>query len=142
MAAQTFAFGNLLKLGEGYAGQRSAWSPDTITPTRLGDPVTVFRLGRWDGSAIMPYFGDAPSQRNWALSEVSVSQSKAVGVLKPDGTTSRAICSAKERWPKWEQDMPLLILTAVSSGWIGTVTKDNTTPIKIQYDERSGFRLM
>lgn len=43
MAAQTFAYGNLLKLPEGYAGQRTAWTPDTITPTRLGDPTTVRR---------------------------------------------------------------------------------------------------
>jgi CRISPR-associated endonuclease/helicase Cas3 len=142
MAAQTFAHGNLLKLSEGYAGQRNAWTQDTVTPTRLGDPVTVFRFGRWEGDRIVPYYGDCPTIRNWALSEVSVSQKKAIGVLPSGSVTERAICAAKVPWPKWERDMPLLVLTASGRDWAGTVTKDGTTAIEAHYNKVTGFRLL
>ena len=141
MAAQMFAHGNLLNLSEGYAGQHSAWTPDTITPTRLGDPVTVFRLGRWERERIVPYYGDGATPRNWALSEVSISQKKAIDVPPTDSETERAISASKERWSKWERDIPLLILTKSGAGWKGTLTKDGTAAINVRYDNESGFRL-
>ena len=141
MAAQTFAHGNLLKLSEGYAGQHTAWTPDTITPTRLGDPVTVFRLGRWDRNRIVPYYGDGDTPRNWALSEVSVNQNKANNVLQADSATQQAISTAKEQWPKWERVIPLLVLTRSVAVWTGTVTKDGTTAIDAHYCSETGFWL-
>ena len=141
MAAQTFAHGNLLKLSEGYAGQHNAWTPDTITPTRLGDPVTVFSLGRRDGEQIVPYYGVGATPRNWALSEVSVNQKKATGVPRTDAATEQAIRAAKMQWPKWERDMPLLVLTASGAAWTGTVTKDGAAAIKVHYSSVTGFQL-
>ena len=141
MAAQTFAHGNLLKLSEGYAGQHNAWTPDTITPTRLGDPVTVFRLGRREGTQIVPYYGGGATPRNWALSEVSLNQKKAKGVLPLDVATEKAILAAKEQWPQWERGIPLLLLTASGSSWTGTVTKDGATAINADYGIKTGLRL-
>lgn len=140
MAQQTFAHGNLLRLSEGYAGQHNAWTPDTITPTRLGAPVTVFRLGRWDGDRVVPYFGDGPSVRNWALSEVSVNKTKADDVAPMDAATKTAIFAAKEQWPKWERDMPLLILVPSGDAWMGAVSKDGNA-INARYSPETGFRL-
>jgi CRISPR-associated endonuclease/helicase Cas3 len=142
MAAQTFAHGNLLKLSEGYAGQHNAWTPDTITPTRLGHPVTVFRLGRREDEKIVPYFGSSATSRNWALSEVSVKKKNAKGALPLDAATERAILAAKDQWPKWERDMPLLLLTASGTAWTGTVIKDDATAIKADYSIKTGLRLL
>ena len=141
MAAQTFAHGNLLKLSEGYAGQHNSWTPDTLTPTRLGDPVTVFRLGRRVDDQIVPYYGHAATFRNWALSEVSVNQNKATGVLPVDAATESTILAAKEQWPKWERAMPLLVLAPTGATWTGAVTKDGTTAINARYCREAGFRL-
>jgi CRISPR-associated endonuclease/helicase Cas3 len=130
-----------MKLSEGYAGQRNAWTPDTITPTRLGDEVTVFRLGRRDGTRIVPFYGDGPTIRNWALSEVSVNRKKAPGLLLGDIKTERAITTAKVAWPKWEETMPLLVLEPDGAGWTGAVTKDGTAAVAVRYDTNVGFRL-
>ena len=141
MAAQTFAHANLLQLGQGYAGQQNAWTPDTITPTRLGDPVTVFRLGRQVDGRIVPYFGDGPSLKNWALSEVSISSRKATGVWPAEFQTDKAVMTAKRDWPKWDERIPLLVLTPAGDGWTGTVAKDDGVPIEAHYHERFGLRL-
>ena len=76
-AARSFANANLLNVRDGYGGQPQLWTPDTITPTRLGDPVTVFRLGKIQGGAVVPYYPDQNPARAWALSEVSISQRRA-----------------------------------------------------------------
>lgn len=142
MAAQTFARANLLELLKGYAGNHTIWTQDTLTPTRLGNPVTLFRLGKWHGARIVPYYGDGETLRNWALSEVSVATSKARGVLITDAATELAICEAKKAWPTWERDTALLILKPDCAAWTGTVTKDATTPLSIRYCRDLGFRLI
>ncbi len=141
MAAQTFAHANLLQLSQGYAGQHNAWTPDTISPTRLGDEVTVFRLGRRDGGRIVPYCGDHSSPKNWALSEVSISRKKATGVPSADMETERSISLAKQTWPNWEQAMPLLVLEREARGWSGSVTNGAESVFAIRYDNKTGFRL-
>ena len=141
LAAQTFAHANLLQLSQGYAGQHNAWTPDTITPTRLGDEVTVFRLGKRDAGRIVPYYGGVQSSKNWALSEVSVSRRKATGVPSLDKETERSITAAKQIWPNWEEAMPLLVLKPEAASWSGSVTNAAATTLAFRYDKTTGFRL-
>lgn len=84
LAEASMAESNLLRPETGYDG-RSAWSPDIVTPTRLGDERTVFRLARWDGMRLTPWApvaapgGPLDVARAWALSEVSVRAARANG---------------------------------------------------------------
>ena len=89
----------------------------------------------------MPYFGHGATPKNWALSEVSVNQKKVKGVPPADAATELAISGAKEYWPKWDRDMPIIVLTKSGSVWTGIVTKDGIRPINVRYDKASGFRL-
>lgn len=139
-AARSFANANLLKLNKGYGGCLNLWTADTITPTRLGDPVTVFRLGKIEDGAIVPWYPDEKLERSWALSEVSLSQRKANGVPAPDKKQARHVQEAKDRWPEWERDMPLLVLEPDGVAWRGLVASSNSVQTAI-YDRRIGLRL-
>lgn len=84
LAEASIAEANLLRPETGYDG-RSAWSPDIVTPTRLGHERTVFRLARWDGTRLTPWAPIAAPgapldvARAWALSEVAVRATRANG---------------------------------------------------------------
>ena len=139
-AARSFANANLLKVRDGYGGQPQLWTPDTITPTRLGDPVTVFRLGKIEGGVVAPYYADKSPARAWALSEVSLSRRRATGVPAVGGTRKSQIEAAKTTWSKWDQDMPLLVLEADGDGWTGVVEKDGS-PSTARYSPNVGLIL-
>lgn len=139
-AARSFANASLLNVREGYGGNLQLWTADTITPTRLGDPQTVFRLGKIDGGIIAPWYPDGHPARAWALSEVSLSRKRASGVPEPDRIIAALSKAAKADWPVWEQDMPLLVLEHDGDVWRGSVTKDKS-PLDVVYCRKRGLRL-
>ena len=141
-AARSFANANLLEVAKGYGGNHQLWTADTITPTRLGQPVTVFRLGKIIDGQIVPWDPDAHPTRAWALSEVSVNRNRATGLPAPSGAREKLMEAAKVDWPKWEQDMPLLVLEpAEGSVWRGTVVKLGEGEKTVLYDRHVGLRL-
>ena len=124
--ARSFAKAQLLEIEPGYGGSADLWMRDDIIATRLGQRVTVFRLGKMNGHRVAPWYegegGEANSARNWALSEVSLNQKKASGVPEPVGRRARMIKGAKASWPAWEREMPLLLLQEGPEGeWRGSV---------------------
>ena len=141
-AARSFAKSNLLKLDGGYAGSATVWTDDAITPTRLGQPVTVFRLGKIEGGIIVPWCRaeDGDSQRSWALSEVSIAKARADGIPEPGGVRAAMIEAAKAEWSEWEQKQPLLVLDATEHGWTGVVSKLGDEERRVRYDNRIGLR--
>jgi CRISPR-associated endonuclease/helicase Cas3 len=139
-AARSFANATLLKCDDGYGGCRMLWAADTVTPTRLGDPVTVFRLGRVENGAIVPWYPDPDPYHAWALSEVSLSRRRADGVPNRDEAHARRVAAAKERWPKWERERPLLVLEPDGEAWRGCATKDGIE-ILAEYHSRLGLNL-
>jgi CRISPR-associated endonuclease/helicase Cas3 len=145
-AARAIAGANLLKVEDGYGGDTTIWTSDTITPTRLGDPVTVFRLGRVDAGSIVPWCWceatDCDLRRAWALSEVSLSQRKAVGVPDVKGAIVDLVGRAKEAWPEWEREQPLLLLEQDGEIWRGVVMDRPGVAQTVLYDERIGLRIV
>jgi len=142
-AARSFANANLLKPEEGYGGAIDLWMRDTITPTRLGDPVTVFRLGRLENGRIVPWCPDQHLTRAWALSEISISQKKADGVPPPAGQMEARIAEAKECWPQWERQVPLLVLEQEPGDgdtWRGVVSHGEAHHL-VSYDRSIGLRM-
>lgn len=143
-AARTFANANLLDLYKGYGGCANLWTADTITPTRLVEAVTVFRLGTIEGATVQPWYQDENPARAWALSEVSIARRKADGVpqSEPGSATAAAIKRAKEQWPEWERDLPLIVLEPESDGtWRGLVTADSEERV-VRYDREFGLRIV
>ncbi|MEQ1613697.1 MAG: CRISPR-associated helicase Cas3' [Hyphomicrobiaceae bacterium] len=140
-AARSFANANLLNVREGYGGNPALWTADTLTPTRLGDPVTVFRLGRIERGSIVPYYADDNLARAWALSEVSLSRKRATGVPASDAALAALINAAKTDWPEWEREMPLLVLEPDGDHWRGVVETGDKMAISLRYDKQSGLVL-
>ena len=140
-AARSFANATLLKCDEGYGGCRMLWTADTVTPTRLGDPVIVFRLGRIENGAIVPWYPDRSPNHAWALSEVSLSRRRADGVPAGNAVHERMVAAAKEAWPQWEQERPLVVLEPDGDAWRGYVSKDGTE-VAAEYHARLGLNLL
>jgi CRISPR-associated endonuclease/helicase Cas3 len=142
-AERSIAGANLLRLENGYGGQYSQiWSSDTITPTRLGEPVTVFRMGRLEGDRVVPNYRDETLRRAWALSEVSLNRKKAKGVPIPKGELAKQIAAAKATWPEWEQDQPLLLLDRDGDSWRAVVVDKDDVEKPVTYDKRIGLRIV
>ena len=142
-AARSFANANLLKLADGYGGDNALWSSDAITPTRLGEPVTVFRLAKMVADRIVPWdeSGETLTLR-WALSEVSLRTKLANGVPKSAGALAKLIAAAKADWPKWEQEQPLLLLEPDGDGWRGEVSSGDKGAKMMLYDASIGLRIV
>jgi CRISPR-associated endonuclease/helicase Cas3 len=152
-AERSIAKANLLQLDAGYGGAANQlnWSKDTITPTRLGQPVTVFRLGRISNGRVVPLCEGATGRIAWALSEVSIASAKANAVPEPVPEHAAMIAATKLSWPPWERDgQPLLILEPDGGGWKGMAAKTGARPGSrspngdkpVRYDDQLGFRII
>jgi CRISPR-associated endonuclease/helicase Cas3 len=140
-AAVSFAKASLLNIEKGYGGEMLMWESDQIVATRLGDPTTVFRLATHAGDKIVPWYADEVPARAWALSEVSLARRMADGVPKPDRRTAKMIEEAMSLWPKWERDIPVLVLTSADGDvWQGVVSLEGVSK-DVLYDRRWGLRL-
>ena len=145
-AMRSIAAGNSLDVRQGYRGNNQSWQRDTVTPTRLGLPVTVFRLALRQQGGIVPWHpldeceGYLP--RAWALSECAVRTTTAAGVPEATGGLAREIEAAKASWPKWEQEQPLLLLDPRDDGgWHGRVVTHDKGERDVLYDHTIGWRL-
>jgi CRISPR-associated endonuclease/helicase Cas3 len=145
-AARSFAGANLLYCWDGYGGSAGLWNKDTITTTRLGQPVTLFRLGKIEAGRIVSYYSaNAQVQdlaRDWALSEVSLNQNKATGVPLGEVGRERLIGDAKASWPEWERDLPLLVLEPNGTGWRGFVSGVGEDVKPVIYSARVGLKIV
>ena len=146
-AERSISEAQLLKIEPGYGGSADLWMRDDMIATRLGQPVTVFRLGKIIGDRVAPWYegegGEADSARNWALSEVSLNQKKASGVPAPFGARATMINEAKARWPVWEREMPLLLLQEGAEGaWRGVVTRLGETEQNVLYRRDIGLSIL
>jgi CRISPR-associated endonuclease/helicase Cas3 len=144
-AARAIAGANLLKVQDGYGGDATIWTADSITPTRLGDPVTVFRLGRVEAGVVVPWCKlekDGDLRRTWALSEVSLSQRKAVGVPDGNETTVELVRQVKEIWPEWEREQPLLLLEQNGGIWRGDVVDRASVTQTAVYHKAIGLQIV
>jgi CRISPR-associated endonuclease/helicase Cas3 len=145
-AARSVAANNSLEVGRGYGGNNQLFEADTITPTRLGEQVTVFRLARREAGRIVPLhpLADAGESlaRAWALSECAVRTHTASGVPAPSGAFAAEVATAKADWPKWEQEQPLLLLEpGVDGVWRARVVAGDKGEREVLYDRVLGWRM-
>jgi CRISPR-associated endonuclease/helicase Cas3 len=140
-AARSLAASNSLDIALGYAGNHRLWEADTITPTRLGQPVTVFRLAkRNQAGRIVPWSDADTPRRAWALSECSVLKARASGVPQQPSTVAREVEQAKADWSEWELDQPLLLLEPDGAAWCGVVIDKDNCEVGVLYDKHLGWR--
>lgn len=112
---------NLLRLETGYDAA-APWSPDIVTPTRLGDARTVFRLARWDGTRLTPWTpiegdgGPLDVARAWALSEVSIRAARASGRGTYDAAIEAQAAAIEAPWRAHGDGCVVLPLMAAKAG--------------------------
>lgn len=108
---------NVLQLEKGYQHDNGAWDSDIVTPTRIGDATTTFRLARLVDREVVPWCAglDPDPMRAWALSEVALRSARASEAVVPDGAAA-AVERAKATWPEWDRAMPVLLLLAGDDG--------------------------
>jgi CRISPR-associated endonuclease/helicase Cas3 len=139
-AARSFANTSLLELDVGYARHNEIWTQDILTPTRLGKPVTVFRLAKWVDGRIEPFCGGDAAPKSWALSEVSIDSRHANGEMVPSDVMG-GVERAKADWPEWEQKIPVLVLSGTGpESFEGRASKDGSS-ISVSYSLQSGLRV-
>lgn len=142
-AGRSIAGANLLRVEKGYGGEAAVWQSETGTPTRLAEPVTLFRVGEVISGAIQPLCRaeDGDLRRSWALSEVLVATRRVAGVPDADRGLAPLIAIAKASWPEWEREQqPLLVLDRDGDGWRGATLRTDGQVAPVVYDRQLGFR--
>ena len=130
---------NLLGWTEGYTRKSGAWESDVRTPTRLGEESVTLRLGCWDGAALRPMCDADEPNRAWALSEVRVARRLATDVPPASASLAEAERRVRSGWGRWDQEVPILALTADREEWVGQALRD-TEARPVRYSSHSGLR--
>ena len=128
-ASQNLARQNQIDLDEGYR-DGAADADDRQFPTRLGIEQRVLALACWEGEALRPWAtdGGATVTELWALSEVSASVHKLLGLPLPDQCDG-AIKAAISDWPDWRR----------KTVTVCPVNADGTICNGLLYDEGMGI---
>jgi CRISPR-associated endonuclease/helicase Cas3 len=129
---------NVLNWRDGYAAGQG-WDSDIRTPTRLTEETITFRLARWCGGLLSPWYATESERLSWALSEVSLAAWRASAAPAPSGQLAAAMAAAKDSWGRWDADMPMLVLTPCGDGGEGCVVTDKGVECRVTYDRRIGL---
>lgn len=148
LAEASLAEANLLRPETGYDG-RSAWSPDIVTPTRLGDERTVFRLARWDGARLAPWAPIAAPgapldlARAWALSEVAVRATRASGRGAYEAAIEARAAAIEKPWREHGDGCVVLpmVIERISATSCGKVRNKRGEELRAIYSAECGLVL-
>jgi CRISPR-associated endonuclease/helicase Cas3 len=133
-----------LNVRAGYVGESLIWSSDVRVPTRLGDHQTTVRLGRaTTNQSVVPWAAvegsTLPDWHQWSLSEVRVSRRRVPMNSTPE-SLYRAACEAvREKWGRWEQEIPLIPLRPDGGRWIGHITDPEGQSVTVEYNADFGL---
>ncbi len=134
---QGVALLNLLSFEPAYRRDAGPWEPDVRTPTRLGERQTVLRLARIEGGRLVPWCGDG-GVRDWALSEISLRAARVAGPA-PDAQAQELVRIVRQSWPRWDQEIPVLVLRRAGTGWEGAVLDQQQNRLAVSYDPAYGM---
>jgi CRISPR-associated endonuclease/helicase Cas3 len=129
---------NLLDPAGGYVAGSGTWGSDVVMPVRLGDEYVTFRMAREEGGALVPFWADDDLARAWALSEIALRKSIPDGESMPP-ELGPALARLRVGWPKWQREIPLLLLWAESDGgWTSCALRQNVC-VPLSYTSRAGL---
>lgn len=138
-AEQGVALLNLLSFEPPYRRDAGAWEPDVHTPTRLGERQTVLRLARIEGGRLVPWCENGDGRlRDWTLSEISLRATRVAGPAH-DEEAKGLVETECQSWPRWDQEIPVLVLRPIGGGWEGTVLDRQQNKLVVRYDSAYGL---
>jgi len=126
---------NSLKLEDGYQATFHHWQDDTISPTRLGEPMVTVRLSRWQNGKMIPWIDDLDF--GWELSQVNVRR-HLVSNMDPD-LDSASVKSALSSMPDQGKWSILVPLNEKDGNWIGSAINAEGKRVTLSYSSRIGL---
>lgn len=135
LAERAIAQQNLLVWQNGYSQSGGAWMSDVAIPTRLTDPSLSYRLAVWANGRLAPL---CEGDKAWAMSEVSLPKRRVDRLPEESGARKAALIALKATWSRWEQEIPVLILTATEAGFEGEVIDQSGTLQPVSYRRDQG----
>ncbi len=138
LAHTSLARQNSVDLDAGYATPELDWWDDTVTPTRLGDPVSTIRLARWEEGRIVPW---ASGPFAWQRSEVSVRHAQVAAEAEYSDPGKRAaVEAAKDSMPdKGKWTLLLVLETDGNSQWIAHARNADGREVAVAYCREKGL---
>lgn len=135
---------NLLDWKQGYCADAGAWTSDVLTPTRLGEERTVFRLALWDGEKLSPW--SAPEdpenfvslRRAWALSEINIRRTRAKGRGAYPPEIEKAATEIEKPWREFGDTAVILPLGSREDVYLGLLN-DGRRDFDVRYDKNHGL---
>ncbi|MGH7117616.1 MAG: CRISPR-associated helicase Cas3', partial [Acetobacteraceae bacterium] len=141
LAARGAAWQNLLALDHPYERRTGLWEPDARTPTRLGDPQITVRLARLDSGRVVPWCSAETHTSAWSLSEVSVRVARLASAA-PHPATDALVAAAKQDWPAWDREIPVLVLQPGADGKSQAMgSKLDGSVVRVAYDRQKGLSM-
>jgi CRISPR-associated endonuclease/helicase Cas3 len=138
-AARGIGLQNVLTFAQPYDRAAGLWEPDDYTPTRWSDPRTTLRLAALENGEVLPLCDGAHA---WHLSEVSVRASRVADAVN-DAAAGRAVAALRAGWPRWEREIPVLVLRPVGDGtWRGRVVDSAGAQRDVIYSRTAGLRFL
>jgi CRISPR-associated endonuclease/helicase Cas3 len=138
-AARGIGLQNVLTFEQPYDRAAGLWEPDDRTPTRLGDARTTLRLAVLENGTVRPLCDGAHA---WHLSEVSVLASRVADVVN-DAAAAQAVEALRADWPRWEREIPVLVLRPVGvETWQGRVVDATGARQDVVYSRAAGLRFV
>jgi len=123
------------RLGYEPSGMVSSWRDDVLTPTRLGDPTVTLRLGRLEGSEVVPLH---EGRHGWQLSEVQVRQSLVAAEWPGDAALIEKAKAGMRDLGKWSL---LIVLRSGPSGLTAEAERPGGRPVHIFYSSDCGLEV-
>jgi len=126
---------NAINIQHGYAITENQWLPDTVMPTRLGDPTTTLRLALEVDGRLTPFHrGEVYA---WELSQVNVLS--AMVASRIEGEHEAAIRTAEAEMPdggRWSQT---LVMEQCEAGWKGRALDSKGRTVSVFYQSDIGL---
>ncbi len=132
MADASVASLNSIRVDAGYISG-DAWSDDTITPTRLGEPSVRLVLGKLEEGEIRPFGPD------WHLSTITVPQRLAAETKRPTDIPESMWQNAIEDLPDKGRWSVLTILGQSDAEWVGTASNAKGEEVDLRYSAQLGM---
>jgi len=127
---------NALSVFSGYTWKMN-WMDETVTPTRLGDPVRLYVLVHWDGESLTPLAGTNADA--WDESILSVSIRRIGALPEYDEQLSSAIEAFRASLPyqgKWHEILPFI---GVNGECRAEVYDNRRKLIEVRYSHGTGI---
>ncbi|MDT8321694.1 MAG: CRISPR-associated helicase Cas3' [Xanthomonadales bacterium] len=131
---------NAIKTATGYACRDGQWADESVTPTRLGEPMVTIRLGRWNNGTIAPWSDGQASA--WSLSEVKIAARLFNEPVIEEPALQEALEELRAGWPKATRYIHVLPLSSQNGHWLSTVRDSRGRLVRFQYSPIVGLRIV